>query len=145
MGKGDVPSTPLKHSWPASRHVILRTNPKRQSCHCTGAPTLHCAGACRGYILAGPGACRGPGLAGCEALPARALPGRTLPGLRNPSILLDRCCFVVFSRQGLAGALGLPGQLVAGKRCLCLVITSSHSRQGQPRLCYNCPCTSKGY
>ena len=106
----------LSNPWLASRHVITRTNPTRQShpLHWSDSATL-----CRG--LPGSYPCRarglpGPGLAGCEALPARVLPGRVLPGrvlpgrvlpgLRNPLIFyLLVCCLDAFPPARLAGAL----------------------------------------
>ena len=98
----------LSSSWPASCHVITRTNPKRQShpLHWSDSATL-CRGL-PGHVLAGPGACRGPGLAGCKALPARVL-----PGLRNPLIfcLLDYC-LDASPRQGLPGVLACRGNLL---------------------------------
>ena len=92
----------LSNSWPASRHAITRTSPKRQShpLHWSDSATL-----CRG--LPGLYPCRarglpGPDLAGCEALPARVL-----PGLRNSLIfrLLGCCLERLLPPARLAGAL----------------------------------------
>ena len=138
MGKGAVPSHRLSNSWPASRHVILRTSPKRQS------QPLYWSDIAAQYS-----GLPGPSLAGCEALPARGL-----PGLRNPLISgLLILSSNAFSRQALPGAeLGgplacrlAPCRQALSSEYLGLVITLSYPQQGLLRYGCNRPCTSTGY
>ena len=81
----------LSNLWPASRHAITRTNPKRQShlLHWSDNATL-----CRG--LPGSYPCRarslpGPGLAGVRGLAGKGLAGKGLAGksLAGPPQPLD--------------------------------------------------------